>query len=79
MASGVYGISNASEWIYVGEADNIHDALLGHLHDAGTPLMKHQPSGFVFEVCEGAHRSARQERLVLEYGPSCHRSSPRPS
>jgi|SRR5271170_1682426 len=75
--SGVYGISNASEWIYVGETDNIQDALLGHLHDLGTPLMKRQPSGFVFEVCAGAHRSARQERLALEYVPTCHRTSSR--
>jgi hypothetical protein len=32
-SSGVYGVSNALEWIYVGETDNIQDALLGHLHD----------------------------------------------
>lgn len=28
IASGVYGISNAREWIYVGEAGNIQRALL---------------------------------------------------
>jgi hypothetical protein len=72
-ASGVYGISNAREWIYIGEADNIQGALLAHLQDAGTSLMKKEPTGFVFEVCEGARRPSRQDRLVLEYEPTCNR------
>jgi hypothetical protein len=73
VASGVYGISNAREWIYVGEADNIRSALLAHLMDLGTSLMQHQPTGFVFEVCDGPRRSARQDRLVLEYEPTMNR------
>jgi hypothetical protein len=77
LTSGVYGISNASEWIYVGEADNIQDALLEHLHDVDTSLMKRQPTGFVFEVCDGGRRTARLDRLVLEYEPICNRVSSR--
>ncbi len=38
-------------------------------------LMKRQPTGFVFEVCDGARLSARQDRLVLEYEPFCNRHS----
>jgi hypothetical protein len=76
-ASGVYGISNAGEWIYIGQADNIQVALEHHLQDAGTSVMKRQPTGFVFEVCDSAHRFARQDRLVFEYGPSCNRNSTR--
>jgi hypothetical protein len=72
-ASGVYGISNAREWIYIGQTDNIQVALLDHLQYLYTSLMKRQPTGFVFEVCDGAHRSARQDRLVLEYEPTCNR------
>lgn len=75
-ASGVYGISNASEWIYIGIADSIQGALLGHLEDRHTSLMQHEPSGFVFEVCEGARRPVRQDRLVLEYAPTCNSHSP---
>jgi len=74
--SGVYGISNASEWIYIGESDNIQGSLLTHLQDHRTPLMKHQPTGFVFEVCEEARRSARHNRLVTEYGPACNNGKP---
>jgi hypothetical protein len=73
-ASGVYGISNAREWIYIGETDNIQGSLFRHLQDL-TSFMKRQPTGFVFEVCDGVHRSARQDRLVLEYEPVCNRLS----
>ena len=71
-ASGVYGISNAREWIYIGAADNIQGALLAHLGDANATLMKREPTGFTFEVCDGGRRPARQDRLVSEYGPSCN-------
>jgi hypothetical protein len=74
-AAGVYGISNANEWIFIGQTDDIKGSLLDHLRDVSTSLMKHQPAGFVFEICEGARRSARQDRLVLEYEPACNRRS----
>ena len=73
IASGVYGISNARDLVYIGEADNIQGALLAQLEDLHTALMKLQPTGFVFELCECAHRPARQDRLVLEYEPTCNR------
>lgn len=71
-ASGVYGISNALEWIYIGETDDIRSALLTHLSEDESPLMKSKPAGFVFEVCDRARRPARQDRLVHEYGPTCN-------
>jgi hypothetical protein len=73
--SGVYGISNKMEWIYIGAAESIQDALLDHLESVGTPLMKREPTGFVFEVCDGSHRPRRHSRLVLEYEPICNRRS----
>ena len=75
--SGIYGISNAREWIYIGETDNIRGTLLDHLQDFDTSVMKRQPTGFVFEVCGGVRRQARQDRLVLEYEPTCNRHSTR--
>lgn len=71
--SGVYGISNASEWVYIGETDDIQAALLAHLRQADTPQMKRLPTGFVFEVCDPTVRSSRQDRLVHEYEPFCNR------
>jgi hypothetical protein len=70
--SGVYGISNASSWIYIGETDNIQRSLLERLaSDHGTQLRN--PSGFVFEICHPALRADRQNRLVMEYEPSGNR------
>ena len=71
--SGLYGISNKNEWIYIGASDNIQQALLGHLQQSGTTLLIKKPTGFVFEVCDGSRRGQRQDRLVLEYEPTCNR------
>src|SRR6266481_5510535 len=73
--SGVYGISNAREWIYIGETDNIRGALLAHLQDSFASVMQRQLTGFVFEVCDRVRRPARQDRLVQEYEPTCNRRS----
>jgi hypothetical protein len=75
-ASGVYGVANAREWIYIGETDNIQGTLLTHLLERETWPMKLQPTDFVFEVCDRVTRPTRQDRLVLEYEPFCNRRSP---
>jgi hypothetical protein len=67
--SGVYGLSNAREWIFVGQADNIKAALLKHLQGTHTPLLEQGPTGFTFELCEPHDRPARQKRLIEEYEP----------
>jgi hypothetical protein len=73
QASGIYGISNANEWIYIGEAENIQLALLDHLEEIDTSIMQRHPTGFVFEVCDPGERARRQDRLVNEYDPTCNR------
>lgn len=74
-ASGVYGITNAREWLYIGETDDIRSDLLAHLQDLKTAVMARQPTGFVFEVCDRGTRLSRQDRLILEYEPFFNRSS----
>lgn len=73
---GVYGISNAREWIYIGLTPNIQKALLDCIQEPGSTLMKKQPLGFVFEVCDPVRGVTRQDRLVLEYEPACNRYTP---
>src|SRR4051794_29074858 len=75
-ASGVYGISNAREWIYIGEIDNLRATLLVHLQEGETALKRLRPTGFAFEICDQAMRPTRQDRLVLEYEPTCNRRLP---
>jgi hypothetical protein len=72
-ASGIYGISTAREWIFIGESDNIQASLLRDLQKGDSALLKRFPTGFVFEVCSAADRRARQDRLILEYEPVCNR------
>ena len=76
IASGVYGVSNAREWIYIGETDNIQASLLQALEQGDSAIRKRYPTGFVFERCVPAGRLARQNRLVLEYEPVCNRRLP---
>lgn len=74
-APGVFGISNDREWIYIGHGGNIQRALLDCFLDPGSALMKKQPRGFVFEICEEARWVMRHDRLVLEYEPVCNRQA----
>ena len=73
IASGIYGISNAREWIFIGESDNIQASLLRDLQPGHSAVMSRLPTGFVFELCDAAYRRSRQGRLILEYGPVCNR------
>ena len=75
-ASGIYSISNAREWVFIGETDNIQAALLSNLQPGDSALLKRFPTGFVFELCDAAGRRARQDRLILEYEPVCNRRLP---
>jgi hypothetical protein len=76
-AAGVYGLSNAREWIFIGEAQNIKSALLAHLQATNPAVAGHSPTGFTFEVCSPDARFARQDRLIQELAPVCNRNEPR--
>ena len=78
-ASGVYGLSNAREWIYVGETDDIHGELLNHLRHPSALLRNHSPSGFTYELIARASRIARQHQLVCELGPVGNRQAEPPA
>lgn len=75
-SAGVYGLSNAREWIFVGETENIKAALLAHLQAANRAVAGRSPTGFTFEVCPPHARFARQDRLIQELEPVCNRSTP---
>lgn len=74
--SGVYGLSNASGWIYIGESDNIKARLLEHLQGSDPTIHGTNPTGFSFEVCHSYNRVARQHQLIAELHPLCN---PRPA
>ncbi len=72
---GVYGLSNAREWIYVGDSDDIRASLLGHLREGNTILKSRTPTGFTFEICHPSQMAARVGRLVTEYAPVCNKKT----
>jgi excinuclease UvrABC nuclease subunit len=72
-SSGVYGLSNSREWIYVGESGDIRAQLLRHLHEQGTSLREKSATGFTYELCSATERIARQNQLVRELEPVCNR------
>ncbi len=67
--SGVYGLSNARGWIYVGETDNIQARLLAHLEEPGAFGLRGAPTGFSFELSSPGERVARQRQIILEFDP----------
>jgi len=69
---GVYAISNASEWLLVGSADDLQAALHKHLMEIGTPIWSKGATGFTFEECDAAARQSLQERLIIELRPACN-------
>jgi len=70
--SGVYAISNANEWIFVGSTNDLQAALHNHLMEVGTPLKTKAPTGFTFEACDPAVRQVFLDELVAELRPSCN-------
>jgi excinuclease UvrABC nuclease subunit len=68
-ASGVYGLSNARQWIYVGETANIQAELRNHLHHPSQLLRDHIASGYTFELSPAEYRIERQNQLVRELHP----------
>lgn len=71
---GVYGISNARQWIFIGAADDIQTALLSFFEGRESTVMRYAPVGFVFEVCWPQEQGSRVRRLVTEYSPVCNRA-----
>jgi hypothetical protein len=69
-SSGVYGLSNSREWIFIGEASNIRAALLEHLREANSTGTARRPTGFSYESTPAAKRVARKNELVRELTPA---------
>ncbi|MEO8127653.1 MAG: GIY-YIG nuclease family protein [Bryobacteraceae bacterium] len=74
-SSGVYGLSNASGWIYIGESDNIQARLLEHLQGSDPTMHGTKPTGFSFELCHSYNREARVRKLISELHPICNRNA----
>ncbi|HZQ53438.1 MAG TPA: hypothetical protein VFB14_14635 [Bryobacteraceae bacterium] len=70
---GLYGLSNAREWIFIGAASDIRAALMDRLRERNGSVALRKPTGFTFEVLSPADCSLRQNQLVRELEPFCNR------
>ena len=66
---GIYGLSNAHGWIYIGAVDDIRAALLDRLNERNPNRDFRSVTGFTFEVCDAAERPQRCSRLIEELRP----------
>ncbi len=66
---GIYGLSNARDWIYIRAVDNIRAALLDHLKKRNPTDDFRSVAGFSFEVVDTAERYQRCSRLIQELHP----------
>jgi hypothetical protein len=72
-ALGIYGISNAREWIYIQETDSIRASLLHLLKQNDSTVLKRYTAGSVFELRDPTERLAGHNRLIPVYEPVCNR------
>jgi excinuclease UvrABC nuclease subunit len=76
-SSGVYGLFNHRECLFVGQSSNIRSQLLTELREAAEELRAENPTGFTVELCSSGDRALRLQRLVRELGPRFRSPSPR--
>ena len=69
-SSGVYGLSNSSEWIFIGEASNIRNALMEHLREVNGMPAARKPRGFSYELSPAIQRVSRRNQLARELTPA---------
>ena len=68
-ASGVYGLYNFDYQLFIGEADNVREALLRHLESDHSRSPRFQPTGFTFKTCPAELRKRNIESLTQQYQP----------
>jgi len=67
--SGIFGLKNHGEWVYIASSNNIRQALLYYL-DGNMPWISQQrPVQFAYELVDRARRTLRCSQLTAEYRP----------
>jgi hypothetical protein len=67
--SGIFGLKNHGEWVYIASSNNIRQALLYYL-DGNMPWIAQQrPVQFAYELVDRARRTLRCSQLTAEYRP----------
>jgi len=75
--SGVYGIFNKSQCVYVGDGEDVEASLYSHLRGGSSEsywIRSQNPTYFKLEACEETARLEREQELIAELDPVCNRS-----
>ena len=67
--SGVYGLVNLDSQIFIGESENIREALLRHESEPDFQSRHLRPTGFTFELCVAEKRKSKTDQLIARYHP----------
>jgi excinuclease UvrABC nuclease subunit len=76
--TGVYGIYNSSEWIYIGQAEDLRDRLLEHVRgksDQSSCMLKHNPTSWVGQIVDKSQLDSLESSLIAEYSPACNKTA----
>jgi|GEM_PF-368500 len=68
--SGVYGLHNQHQQLFIGEAADLREALLLHWHGSDKLFRGHQPTHFSFEICDTETRAQRAQSLIASHQPA---------
>jgi len=69
-ASGIFGLSNARGWLYVGETDDIRGSLLELLENRESAALSSGATGFSYELRGPGDRAQRHDQLTHELKPA---------
>ena len=68
-ASGVYALYNVDCQIFIGESENIQEALLRHERETDFTSRHLRPIGFAFEPCAAEVRKSKTDELIARFCP----------
>ena len=68
-SSGVYGLVHFDRQIFIGESDNIREALLRRESEVDFKSQRLKPTGFTFELCGAESRKLWAAELVARFQP----------
>lgn len=75
-ASGVYGLHNAHQQLFIGEAADLRAALLLHCRQSRKFFRSRQPTHLAFETCEAPSRALRAQALIAAHRPAVRSLQP---
>jgi cell division septation protein DedD len=68
-SSGVYGLFNFNHQLFIGESENLQDALLRHRNHSDSQARRHRPSMFAFQLYPADVRKRKAAELIERFRP----------